>query len=197
MKKVTLLILLVLVASLLVAAIPTKMVRLTVINKSGYDVAIQLYGSAVTESYYYLQIPAGDRDVPTLRVFTIWQDVYERTTWQCNGLKSSGNLIVDGNIRLTFVPCGDFGCVGYTDWAMEGYWFKKCTGTAYAFWKRHRWAGEPRMEKVTYWKWLTYGVPSWSAAYLYGGWWNFGCGTWYWRIRTYMLPYGCQWRYQY
>jgi hypothetical protein len=61
----------------------------------------------------------------------------------------------------------------------------------------HRIAGEPRMEKVTYFKYLSYGNPSWINAYLYNGFWNFGCGTWYYRIRTYRLPYGCAWMYQY
>jgi predicted small secreted protein len=60
MKKLTLLILLVLVASLLVAAIPTKTVRLVIINKSSYDVYMKLEGSALTGGFYYLTIPAGD-----------------------------------------------------------------------------------------------------------------------------------------
>jgi len=66
MKKLSMLILLVIVASLLVAAIPTKMMRLTIINKSGYDVYMKLEGSAVTEAYYYLTVPAGDRDEPMI-----------------------------------------------------------------------------------------------------------------------------------
>ena len=198
MKKVSLLILLVIVASsLMMAAVPTKMVRLTVINKSGYDVYIKLEGSPVSEAYYYLTIPAGDRDEPVVKVFTILSDVYKRTTWQCDGIQSKGQLLVDGNIRLTFIPCGTFGCVGYGDWYRYPWWMKKCTGQWYEGFNRHRWAGEPRMEKVVYWKWLTWGTPSWSAAYLYAGYWNLGCGTWYYRFRTYRLPYGCQWRYQY
>jgi tetratricopeptide (TPR) repeat protein len=110
MKKLSMLILLVIVASLLVAAIPTKMMRLTIINKSGYDVYMKLEGSAVTDAYYYLTVPAGDRDEPTVKVFTVMSDAYTRTTWQCDGLKSDGYLVVDGNIRLTFVPCGEFQC---------------------------------------------------------------------------------------
>src|SRR5574338_1376686 len=100
MKKVALLVLLVLVTStLLMAAIPTKMVRLTIINKSDpgvgsgdYTVYMKLTGSAVTDAFYYLVIPAGSQDAPTVRVFTIMQDVYDRETWQSDGLRSTGQL---------------------------------------------------------------------------------------------------------
>jgi len=111
MKKVSLLVLLAIVAStLLMAAIPTTIVRLTIINKSGYDVYMKLEGSAVTQAFYYLTVPSGDRDNPTVKVFTVMSDLYKRTTWQCNGAKSSGTLAVDGNIRLTFTPCGEKAC---------------------------------------------------------------------------------------
>ena len=61
MKKVSLLVLLAILAStLLMAAIPTTIVRLTIINKSGYDVYMKLEGSAVTQSFYYLTVPSGD-----------------------------------------------------------------------------------------------------------------------------------------
>jgi len=206
MKKVSLLILIaIMISSLMMAAIPTKMVRLTVINKSGYDVYMKLEGSPVTDAYYYLTIPAGDRDTPYVKVFTIMEDLYKRTTWQCDGARSSGSLIVDGNIRLTFIPCGERAC----SWTMvkDFGWINPCTGepnvpagdflvgTDWA--TAHRLAGEPRMEKVTYFRYLQYGSPSWVNAYLYTGFWNFGCGTWYYRLRTYRLPYGCAWRYQY
>ena len=84
MEKVSLLILLAILAStLMMAALPTRMVRLTVINKSGYDVYMKLEGSAITEAYYYLTIPAGGRDQPTVKIFT-WsghmQDIPSITT---------------------------------------------------------------------------------------------------------------------
>jgi len=110
MKKLSMLILLVIVASLLVAAIPTKMMRLTIINKSGFDVYMKLEGSPLTDAYYYLTIAAGDRDEPVVKVYTVMSDVYSRTTWQCNGLKSSGSLVMAGNTRLTFSPCFDTAC---------------------------------------------------------------------------------------
>jgi hypothetical protein len=105
MKKVSLLILLVIVLStVLMAAVPTKMSRLTIINKSEYDVYMKLTGSDVTEAFYYLTIPTGDKDSPTVKIFTVMQDLYDRETWQCDGYLSTGQLFVTGNLRLTFTP---------------------------------------------------------------------------------------------
>jgi hypothetical protein len=200
MKKVSLLILLAILAStLLTAAIPTKMVRLTIINKSGYDVYMKLEGSAITEAYYYLTVPSGDRDVPTIKIFTVMSDVYNRTTWQCDGAKSSGVLIVDGNIRLTFTPCGQMAC-GFGPSYNDQTWINRCTGETMTLgsWVRKRHAGEPRMEKVTYFRVLfTYANYPAQYWYLLNGWLPTGCGTWSYRIRSYYLPYGCQFRYQY
>ena len=197
MKKVSLFLLLAILAStLLMAAIPTTVVRLTIINKSGYDVFMKLTGSAVTDAFYYLTIPSGDRDVPTVKVFTVMSDLYTRETWQCNGVRSAGTLIVDGNLRLTFTPCGEFACA----FTVVNTYLWGCDPTnaqLYDVFTTKRKAGEPRMEKVTYFRYLTYGTPSWINGYLYTGFWNFGCGTWYYRLRTYRLPFGCEWRYQY
>jgi hypothetical protein len=195
MKKVSLLVLLAIVAStLLMAAIPTTIVRLTIINKSGFDVYMKLTGSDVTKAFYYLTVPSGTRDTPVVKVFTIMSDLYKRETWQCNGVKSTGTLIVNGNLRLTFTPCGERACT----WQMTTLQFWGCAKDIPTLvTTTHRIAGEPRMEKVTYFKYLQYGQPSWINAYLYNGWWNFGCGTWFYRIRTYRLPYGCAWMYQY
>jgi hypothetical protein len=207
MKKVSMLVLLAIVASsLLMAAIPTSVVRLTMINKSGGDVYMKLEGSALTGQFYYLTVPSGTRSEPVVKVFTVMSDLYTRTTWQC-GVKSSGTLLVDGNIRLTFTPCGEKAC-GWTAYTLQ-FWgcHKDLTLVATA----HRYAGEPRMEKVTYFKYLAVyqgrnffwswpwvnGYVHWNNAYLYTGWWNFGCGVWAFRIRSYQLPYGCAWRYQY
>jgi hypothetical protein len=197
MKKVSLLILLVIVLStVLMAATPTKMMRLTIINKSGSDLYIQLEGSEVTGAFYYLTIPAGDRDEPMVKVFTVMSDAYKRTTWQCEGVKSTGSLVMDTNIRLTFLPCGTgvcsyvVGIVGYYGGCNRDILFLK-------FQVRRPTQGEPTMEKVSYYKYLSTGTPSWGAAQNYNGFWNFGCFTWYWRIRTYKLPVGCSYRYQY
>jgi len=198
MKKLSLLILLVLVASMLVAAIPTKLVRLTVINKSGADVYIKLEGSQVTEAFYYLTIPAGTKDFPTVKIFTVMIDVYERTTWGCGGFESHGSFFMSQNIRLNFLPCD-------LQWAC-----RKVNATPFLWgclqeqglqWHvkiNQIYSGEPTMEKVTYLKFL-YGPGHvyWQDTYLYTGYWNYGCGLWYWRIRTWATPVGCSWRYQY
>jgi len=205
MKKVSMLVLLAILAStLMMAAIPTKNVRLTMINKSGYDVYMKLEGSQLTEAFYYLTVPSGDRDVPTVKIFTVMADVYTRTTWQCNGIQSSGNLVVDGNLRLTFSPCYEMPCGFSPDWR-DQMWVDRCTGEVVYLqdWIRKRHAGEPRMEKVTYFKIFQYGpVNSYNIGvrqflFLFSGYWNFGGGTWFYRIRSYQLPYGCAWRYQY
>jgi hypothetical protein len=203
MKKVSLLVLLAILAStLLMAAIPTTIVRLTIINKSGFDVYMKLEGSAVTGAFYYLTVPSGTRSTPTVKVFTIMSDLYKRTTWQCNGVKSTGTLLVTGMLRLDFTPCGEKVCAWDKLW--KPLWYNPCTGLPYPdplgnLWLDvgHRKAGEPTMEKVTYFKWVQVGGPEWSSAYLYTGFWNFGCGTWFYRIRTYRIPYGCAWFYQY
>ena len=193
MKKVSLLLLVVVLAATLLAAIPTRVVRLTIINKSENDVYIKLEGSPVTENYYYLTIPSGTRDEPVIKVFTIMEDVYSRTTWQCNGLRSTGTLIVDGNLRLTFTPCGEFAC----GWSALRVWVDRCSGNLVVASVTKRPAGEPRMEKVTYFRYLSYGSPDWINAYLYAGYWNVGCGLSYYRLRTYRTPIGCEYRYQY
>jgi hypothetical protein len=63
-------------------------------------------------------------------------------------------------------------------------------------------SGEPRMEKVTYfyymqrvpnlwWRWFR------GEGFKYFVYWKYGCASWYWRYRTYKLPVGCSFRYQY
>jgi hypothetical protein len=201
MKKVSLLVLLALLASTLVmAAIPTSIVRLTIINKSGYDVYMKLEGSAITGGFYYLTVPSGTRDAPVVKVYTVMVDMYQRTTWQCNGAKSTGTLMVTGNTRLTFTPCGEMAC-----WwvAMTTQHWGCDKASLVDVYNTHRIAGEPRMEKVVYFKYLqawSHGkflLPVWVNAYLYNGYFNYGCGVFYYRIRSYQLPYGCAWRYQY
>jgi hypothetical protein len=199
MKKLSMLILLVIVASLLVAAIPTKMMKLTIINKSGYDVYMKLEGSPVTDAYYYLTIPAGDRDAPTVKVFTVMSDVYDRTTWQCGGLENSGLLIMSNNTRLTYLPCGERPCA-VPHWLPEDEYTDACGIT----WTRDgqltlkpALKGEPTMEKVTYWKWVDFDVNLNPWVFGADGYWNFDCATYWWNFETFKLPVGCAFRYQY
>jgi hypothetical protein len=191
MKKVSLLILLVIVLStVLMAAVPTKTVRLTIINKSDFDVYMKLEGSAVTEAFYYLTIPAGSTDEPTVKVFTVMSDLYSRETWACDGVRSAGSLAVTGNIRLVFTPCNKFLNLTY-----RYSYVDEVTGETIDVYKENQ--GEPTMEKVARFRWLQVGSPTWANADLYNGYWNWGCFTFFWRSRTYSRPNGCLFRYQY
>ena len=101
MKKVMLLVLIVMLASaFLMASGPAlRIVKLTVINKSGNEVMIKLEGSDVGKQFYYLTIPQGSKAWPHVEVFTVLEDVYKRTTWYgegnplCTGLSNTGYLL--------------------------------------------------------------------------------------------------------
>jgi hypothetical protein len=80
--------------------------RLTVVNKSGYDVYIRLEDCGGSGAVYSLTIPAGTSDNPTEKIFAIKPGAYNRITSQCNGLERSSLLVVNGNLRLIFTPCG-------------------------------------------------------------------------------------------
>ncbi|MBN1148322.1 MAG: hypothetical protein JXA78_13775 [Anaerolineales bacterium] len=58
--------------------------------------------------------------------------------------------------------------------------------------------GEPRMEKVAYFKYLSLGNYGWGDSKCeISGVMSNGCYSWYYCIRTYKLPVGCNFRYQY
>ena len=150
MKKVMLLVLTVmLISAFLMASGPSlRVVRLTVINKSGNEVMIKLEGSDVGKQFYYLTIPAGSKDWPAVEVFTVLEDVYKRTTWygegdvaECVGISSTGWLVMDRNNRLTFTPCYSvpMRTIASYDPITNKMVFTKVTN-----------AGEPSQEKVVY-----------------------------------------------
>lgn len=101
MKKLNLLIIVALLATALLAAAPAagKLYRLRVINNTGADIYIKLEGEN-TDAFYYLTIPEDEDET-----FTVMSDVYKRTTWTCDGIKTTGKLIMTGNLRLNFVEC--------------------------------------------------------------------------------------------
>ena len=188
MKKTILLVVaVVMIASLLLASGPAlRVVRLTVINKSGNDVFLKLEGSDIGKQFYYLTIPAGTKTFPTVRVFTVVEDVYTRTTTYgegkydaCVGVSSSGQLVMASNVRLNFVPCA-YGTptrrVEYCQAQKTGYGWQE--GDIVPAWKCENWPGsynyitvqepnfgEPTMEKVMYQEWLT-------LRYASKGWWD-------------------------
>ena len=111
MKKVSLILLLVILTSVfLMAASPIKLVRIEFINKSGHVVYIKLEGKS-QDNFYYLTVPKGTKEIPESETFTIVTDVYTRTTWYgpgdlaCEGVKSSGELWATKQAKFVFVPC--------------------------------------------------------------------------------------------
>ena len=112
MKKVTIILLIAILAStLLMAAAPLRLVRLTVINKSGHTIYMKLEGLK-SEQFYYLTIPKGTKSSPNESTYTLVQDVYDRTTWygpgdgDCEGWKTTGELFMTKHIKINFIPCG-------------------------------------------------------------------------------------------
>jgi hypothetical protein len=195
MKKVMLLVLTVmLVSAFLMASGPSlRVVKLTVINKSGNEVMIKLEGSDVGKQFYYLTIPAGSKDWPTVEVFTVLEDVYKRTTWygeggiaQCVGLSNTGYLVMDRNNRLVFTTC-----VGVSKRTIDVAGAKVQVVNA----------GEPSMEKVVYFKYtrLSYGKGN-DAADMSGDDTSARrCGQLWvsWDTTSKKVPDLCQWRYIY
>ena len=186
MKKLNLLLIVALLASALLAASPAKLVRLDVNNKSGDTVYLKLEG-ALTDSFYYLTIPDGG-----WKSFTILSDYYNRTTWACGGVKSTGKLVVTGNIRLTFVACNTIPLTWrWIDVDGDGFG-ARIYGVIPLLWVdpddlyvRVVNQGEPTMEKVVYFTFYT------------GAYWTFNCGFWsVFQVKV-KIPVGCYFRYRY
>ncbi|MEW5872890.1 MAG: hypothetical protein AB1894_26765 [Chloroflexota bacterium] len=195
MKKLNLLIAIAMLAALLLAAVPSgKLVRLQVINKTDQPVYLKLEGKE-TDAFYYLTIAADD-DV----TFTVVSDVYKRTTWTCDGVKSSGELAMTGNVRLVFTPCGKIPLrkvwrYYWYDWDSDGFGgggpldVDDTVVQVQYFMPNF---GEPTQEKVFYFK--EYSFVRWTKltdpivadgaaddiAGLYYFWWSPDFNSWYW-----------------
>ena len=114
MKKTLLII--ALLALLLIAARAsyTKLYRLTIINKSGMELAISLLGED-DNNQYYLRVPAGDRRSPTETTFTLVPDTYSIKPYYIESWDpvygyscddpGAKTLVAERNIRLTFTEC--------------------------------------------------------------------------------------------
>ena len=212
MKKVMLLVLTVmLISALLMASGPSlRIVRLTIINKSGNEVMMKLEGSDIGKQFYYLTVGAGTKSFPEVATFTVLEDIYTRTTWygegkypQCVGTSSSGQLVMASNMRLTFTPC-------YTVpmRTIESY----NPTTNKMVYTRVVNNGEPTMEKVVFYQTvvLSSGIQKtkWAGDGDWSPWgsslnvyWKRGCGNigWAWYVSTKRVPTRglCQWRYLY
>ncbi len=103
---------------------PTDTIRLTIINKSGMDIAIQLrsrdYECAnskdiVKGDFYYLTVLGGDREEPTVKAFDIQKNDYGMQLfyiqtydpvygYKCR-MPAPNALVAARNLRLTVLPC--------------------------------------------------------------------------------------------
>src|SRR5512136_3419968 len=103
---------------------PIDLVEFTIINKAGRDIAISLKGKdwpcinqcdTKKGEIYYLTIPAGDSDTPTVKRFEIEKNTYGMQlyyiqTWDpVYGFKcpipNPNSLMAIRNLRLTVLPC--------------------------------------------------------------------------------------------
>jgi hypothetical protein len=74
-----------LLALLLVSAEQVDLIRLTIINKSGMEIAIKLNSVSLpciheanvsSSRFYYLPVPEGSRELPNTKVYTIERNTY-------------------------------------------------------------------------------------------------------------------------
>ena len=114
MKRVLILTTLLTLLSMGASPAAAKLVRLTIVNKSGLPLEIKLTGENV-ENFYYLRIPAGDRVSPTEVEFTIARDTYQMQPYyielwdpvygaSCGGAGSK-TMLAFRSIRVTFLEC--------------------------------------------------------------------------------------------
>ena len=113
MKKVFLVVLL-LAVLLSASTLPIRLVRLTIVNKSGLPIEIRLTGEDVDTSYY-LRVEEGDRQFPAEGVFTIVPGTYQMQPYYIElwdpvygsscGEAGSTTLEANHNIKVTFAEC--------------------------------------------------------------------------------------------
>ncbi len=112
-KKMTLILAFLVLASISAGALPTRLVRLKIINKSGRGIELSLSGKNL-EYFYYLRIPAGNRLMPAEQIFTIVPDTYASTLYyvelwdpvygyQCSS--KSQTLDISRNVEVTVLEC--------------------------------------------------------------------------------------------
>ena len=100
---------------LLSGAKPMKLVRFTIVNKAGMEIAVQMEGEE-REQFYYLRLPAGDTDTPAVETFTLVPDtyslqVYYMELWDpvygasCTDAVAP-SLELNRNTRMVFLECG-------------------------------------------------------------------------------------------
>ena len=92
----------------LLAQAPSRIVRLTVFNKSHYELFIELKGQA-QKGFYYLRVNGSEGNETTIRVYTVLADRYTVRAWyvynnlrQCSG---DSTLNAMHNVRMIFPEC--------------------------------------------------------------------------------------------
>lgn len=92
---------------------PARLMRLTVINKSGRKVEIRLTGMD-QGGFYYLHVPEGDRQTPFEQIFTVFPDHYSSTLYYVeiwdpvygfHCASRSQRLDLTRNVRVVVVEC--------------------------------------------------------------------------------------------
>ncbi len=106
------------IASILLTAFaPSKSTEVTLVNRSGFPLAIQLLGEdQVDGQNYFFNLPKGDRDNPSSRTFEIARDRYQLIVtyiesydpvygYRC---QSKGYFIysIKAKTKIYFYPCG-------------------------------------------------------------------------------------------
>ncbi len=113
MKKKVVLLALITLLILQAAPHPAKLVRFTLVNKSGLPIALRMSG-VYWGAFYYLKVEAGDRTFPAERTFTIQPDVYATRLYyledwdpiygyRCASKKRT--LTVLGNVKAIVLEC--------------------------------------------------------------------------------------------
>jgi hypothetical protein len=92
-----------LVAVALIASSSINLVRLTIINKSGYDAFVALKDG--TLQTYSLPIPWGDRDNPYTKVYTIMPGEYTMfVSYEYGKYEGSETIVIAHNMKINLTP---------------------------------------------------------------------------------------------
>jgi len=108
---------------------PIELVEITIINKSGLEIAIQLKGNdreytnfadQLKGELYYLTVPEGDKVTPAIKTFEIENNTYGMQLYYLStydpvyGFKcpvpAPNVLRAERNIRIVVLPCDEYPC---------------------------------------------------------------------------------------
>jgi hypothetical protein len=109
------LLLIALISLLLTGAKPIKLVRFTIVNKAGMEIAVQMDGEE-HQQFYYLRLPEGDAATPAVQTFTLVPDTYSLQVYylelwdpvygaSCTDA-AAPSLELNRNTQMVFLECG-------------------------------------------------------------------------------------------